>query len=174
MEPLRQAILPFFFWIKAVHVISAAIWSFSTAVAFTNYVKPAIARWRRNPDDPEARARLREFMERFDRGVVLEHVAFVSLVATALLMIWIRDVGLLRWSFIPFKFWIGVLVILPMEALDVWLAHLGGNKRGLRNTADDARYEQVMGWHLLFLRVTEPLVIVLIPTFFVIAIVKPF
>lgn len=174
MEPLQAAISPYYFWIKAIHVISAALWSFSTAVAYAYYLKPAIRSWQRRPDDPRRRARRDEFMERFDRGALFEHVALVLMVATALLMIWIRDVDLLVWSFIPFLFWLGVVVILPMEAVDIWLAHLGGNKARIRATGDMERHEQVMGWHLTFLRITEPIVLVLIPVAFFVAILKPF
>lgn len=171
---LQEAVSPYYFWIKAVHVISAALWSFSTAVAYAYYLKPAIVAVRHHPDDPVRRARLDDFMERFDRGAIFEHVALVIMTVTALLMIWIRDIDLLRWSFIPFLFWIGVIIIAPMEMLDIWLAHLGGNKTRLRAAGDRERYDRVLGWHLTFLRVTEPIVIVLIPTAFIIAIVKPF
>lgn len=174
MEVLQEAISPYYFWIKAIHVISAALWSFSTAVAYVYYLKPAILAVRHHPDDPARRATLDDFMERFDHGATLEHVALVIMTVTALLMIWIRDIDLLRWSFIPFLFWVGVIVITPMELLDVWLAHLGGNKTRVRKSGDRDRYDRVLGWHLGFLRVTEPIVVVLIPAAFIIAIVKPF
>lgn len=174
MEALQEAVSPYYFWIKAFHVISAAVWAFSTSVAYAYYLKPAIVAAHRHPDDPARRARLDDFMERFDRGAIFEHVALVIMIVTALLMIWIRDIDLLRWSFIPFLFWIGVIVITPMEVLDIWLAHLGGNKTRLREAGDRERYDRVLGWHLTFLRVTEPIVIVLIPTAFIIAVVKPF
>ena len=174
MTPVQELVAPYYFYIMAIHVLAAAIWSFSTAVAYTYYVKPALRAAARRPEDSVIRARRDEVMERFDRGASLEHVAFVVLVITALLMIWIRDVSLLRWSFIPFLFWVGVLVILPMEALDIWLSHLGGNKARLRAAGDVNAYERAMRLHMIFLRATEPLVIVLVPTLFVIAIVKPF
>lgn len=61
-----------------------------------------------------------------------------------------------------------------MEVLDIYLSHLGGSKARLRAAGDAERYERAMDWHWLFFRVTEPLVLVLIPTMFVMAIVKPF
>lgn len=174
MEALQEAVSPYYFWIKGIHVLSAAVWSFSTAVAYAYYLKPAIVAVRRHPNDAARRARLDDFMERFDRGAIFEHVALALMIATALLMIWIRDVDLLRWSFIPFLFWLGVIVITPMELVDIWLAHLGGNKTRVRQAGDPERYDRVLGWHLTFLRVTEPLVLVLVPTAFLVAIVKPF
>ena len=88
--------------------------------------------------------------------------------------IWARDVSLMRWGFLPIKLWIGVVLIVPMEVIDVHLSHLGGNKERSRASGDDERYERVMELHRVFFRVTEPLVIVLIPTMFFLAIVKPF
>lgn len=174
MEALQSALAPFYLYIKAIHVISAALWSFSTAVAWVMYLKPALVAAGRSPEDAQAVRRRDEFMERFDTGASIEHVALVIMAVTGLAMIWIREVNLFHWSFIPFKFWIGVIVILPMEVVDIWLSHMGGNKHRLRKAGDRDRYDQVMGWHMLFLRVTEPLVVVLIPTMFIIAVAKPF
>ena len=174
MSAALELIAPSYFYIQAIHVLAAAIWSFSTSVAYAYYLKPTLRSAARHPDDPAIRARRDEFMERFDRGAAFEHVAFAILVITALLMIWIRDVDLMRWNFIPFMFWVGVVVIVPMEAFDIWLSHLGGNKRKLRLAGDEEAYERAMQWHMTFLRVTEPIVIVLVPTMFVVAIVKPF
>lgn len=171
---MLEAVAPYYFWIKAIHVISVAIWSFSTAVAYAFYVKPAIKAWERRPSDPSRTAVLDESMLRFDRGAAFEHVALVVMIVTAVMMIWIRDINLMRWSFIPFMFWVGVAVIVPMETADIWLTHLGGNKERLKRAGDTARYAEVMNRHILFLKITEPIVIVLIPTFFIIAIVKPF
>jgi hypothetical protein len=113
-------------------------------------------------------------MRRFDRGASFEHVAFALLVVTAVLMLWINQVELGRFTFMTAKLWIGVLIIVPMEALDIWLSHLGGSKARLAARGDAERYEQVMEWHWRFFRVTEPLVVVLVPFMFVIAVAKPF
>jgi hypothetical protein len=174
IEEIRLAIGPGYLYIKALHVFSAAIWSFSTAVAWSYYLKPALRAARRNPDDPALRARRDEFMRRFDKGAALEHVAFVFLFLTAALMLWISQVDLAHWSFISAMLWIGILVILPMEAFDIYLSHLGGNKTRLLALGNAERYERAMDWHWKFLRVTEPIVIVLAPAMFLIAIVKPF
>jgi len=174
IDEIRLAIGPGYLYIKALHVLSAAIWSFSTTVAFSFYLKPALRAASRHPDDPALRARRDEFMRRFDKGASLEHIAFVILVITAALMLWIGRVDLMRWSFISAMLWLGILVILPMEAFDIYLSHLGGNKKRLHLAGDRERYERAMDWHWKFLRVTEPLVIVLVPAMFVIAIAKPF
>ena len=174
IEELRAVIGPFYLYVKALHVLSAAIWSFSTAVAWAYYLKPALRSARAHPDDARRQARRDEFMDRFDRGAALEHYAFVVLLVTAGLLLWLADVDLTRWSFVTLKVWIGILVILPMEVFDIYLSHLGGNKVRVRAEEDPARYEQVMEWHWTFLRITEPIVIVLVPSMFVLAIAKPF
>ena len=174
MEEVRALLAPWYAYVKAIHVVSAAVWSFSTAVAWIFYLKPALNRAKRAPGDPEARRRLHDFMERFDRGVAIEHVALALLVGTAALMLWIARVDLARWSFVTAKVWIGVLVILPMEAIDIYLSHLGGNLAAIRGSGDTDRYERFLGYHEVFLRVTEPIVVMIVPLLFVLAIAKPF
>ncbi|MCL4683416.1 hypothetical protein KJ059_01550 [Myxococcota bacterium] len=173
-EELRAAIAPFYLHIKFVHVLAAAIWSFSTSVAWAWYLKPILRSARRHPEDASRRARRDDFMDRFDRGASLEHYAFVLLVLTAGLMLWVLQVDLARWSFLTAKAWIGVLIILPMEAFDIYLSHLGGNKARVRASDTAERLEQAMDWHWRFLRITEPIVMILVPTMFFLAITKPF
>jgi len=174
IDEIRSALGAYYLHIKWIHVMSAAVWSFSTAVAYVNYLKPAIVSAHRHPGDEASRKRRDEFMERFDKDAELEHYALAILIVTAALMLWLARVDLTHWSYFTAKVWIGILVIAPMEAIDIYLAHLGANKARVKATGDMERYEQVMRWHLLFLRITEPLVIILIPTMFFIAIVKPF
>lgn len=174
VEELRMALAPWYSYVKAIHVLSAAVWGFSTAVAWVFYLKPALRAARRRPADAGLRARRDEFMERFDRGAAIEHWAFGLLVATALLMIWIGQVDLGRFHFVTAKLWVGIAVIAPMEAFDIYLSHLGGSKARIRASGDSERYERMMDWHWVFFRITEPIVIVLIPAMFVLAIAKPF
>jgi hypothetical protein len=128
VEELRAALAPWHPYVKAVHVIAAAVWAFSTAVAWVMYLKPALRRAARAPEDAEARARRDRYLELFDRGAIL----------------------------------------------DVYLSHLGGNKAGIRRTGDMARYERMVRHHTTFLRVTEPIVVVIVPLLFVLTIAKPF
>lgn len=72
-----------------------------------------------------------------------------------------------------------VFAFAPMEILDIWLCHFGGNKYRTRETGDlelyeHILYEHIVGPHWLFLRITTPLVIVLVPFMIHLAIVKPF
>lgn len=174
MEELRVLLAPHYVAIKALHVLAAAIWAFSTAVAWAFYLKPAFRRVERRPDDTAAREIRNRMMEAFDAGAVFEHVAFVVLVATSGLMLWLGRFDLTAWSYVTAKVWLGILVILPMEIVDIYLAHGGGNKSRLRRAGDMAGYERMMGWHWVFLRVTEPVVIVLVPAMIFLAVAKPF
>jgi len=94
LEEARAALLPFYLCIKALHVLVAMPWAFSTAVAWSFYLKPAFRRVARDPSDAEARAQRDRYMELFDRRAAIEHVCFPILVATALLMIWIKEFDL--------------------------------------------------------------------------------
>ncbi len=174
LDELRIAIAPYYLHIKWLHVVSVAIWSFSTAVAYVFYLKPALIASYRAPEDDALRARRDDWMDRFDRGAAFEHYALFVMVATAFLMLWIAQVDLTRWTYLTAMLWIGVFVIVPIEATDIWLAHLGGNKVKVRATGDVERYERVMAWHWRFLIITERIVVVLIPGMFYLAIVKPF
>ena len=174
IDEFRIVLAPWYLHIKWLHVMAAGVWSFSTAVGYVMYLKPALRAARAHPEDDVRRARRDEMMERFDRGALGEHYALAVMVATALLMLWVGGADLTSWNFVTAKLAIGVLVILPMEAIDIHLSHLGANKERIRATGDRDRYEQAMARHGLFLRITEPLVVVLIPAMFFIAIVKPF
>ncbi|MCP4006157.1 MAG: hypothetical protein GY725_18390 [bacterium] len=174
MSELRELLAPHYAVVKAIHVIAAALWSFSTMVAYAFYLKPAIRRFYRNPDDERARETRNRLMESFDRGAAFEHWALLILVITAVLMLWLGGFDLTRWSFIAAKLWIGILIIFPMEAVDIYLSHMGGSKERIRKTGDMERYERMMGHHWTFFRITEPLVMGLIPLMFVLAVAKPF
>jgi hypothetical protein len=54
----------------------------------------------------------------------------------------------------------------PMEILDYYLSHFGGNKGKIRTACNTQRYEQMILLHWKFLRVSTPLVIVFIPAIF--------
>ena len=174
LDSLRQALAPAYLWIKAIHVLAVMIWAWSTAVAYAYFVKPAYRRALRRPDDEAARAERDRFMERFDRGTLLEHVAFPVILVTGILLLWISGFTLLRWSWLLAKTLLVVLVFVPMEVVDYYLAHGGGNKRRLRRAGRHERHARMMERHWLFFRITEPIVLVLIPMAIVLAIAKPF
>ena len=75
-EFLAGLFIPYYLQIKWLHLIVAAMWLFSTSVAYRFYLLPIFAAWLRDPGSVD-KARLRNWaMERFDDGATLEHVAF--------------------------------------------------------------------------------------------------
>ncbi len=172
----RSAFGPYYMIIKFVHLLAVMMWAFSTAVAYAWHVRSAYLAYLRNPDDEEAKRRRDWAMELFDRGVVLEHTAFPVIILTGLLLFIVGgwwNVGL-SWSWLVVKLAVVVFVFVPMEVIDYWLSHFGGNKRRIRQSGDLEKYERFMGHHWLFLRVTTPIVLTTIPTVIYLAVVKPF
>jgi uncharacterized membrane protein len=175
LDAIRSAFAPYYLYIKFVHLLAVMIWSFSTAVAYVWYVRSAYLGWQRDSENEEAKRRRDWAMEHFDRGVVLEHVAFPVVIITGPLLFIVGgwSVGLsLTWLLT--KIAIVVLVFVPMEAVDYWLSHFGGNKHRIRRQGDLEKYERYMARHWLFLRITTPIVITTIPAVIFLAVVKPY
>lgn len=142
------------------------------AVAYSWYVRGAFLNWERNPEDPELVRRRNYAIEQFDRGVVLEHIAFPIILVTGPLL-WIAT----GWSFgnpwLLLKLLVVVLVFVPLEVVDYHLSHFGGNKRRLRLRGDSAGYELAVRQHWLFLRISTPVVVVFVPLVIFLTVVKP-
>ena len=103
-----------------------ALWAFSTAVAYRNYIVPAFRAWQREPDNPVAIARRNEFMERFDRGAVLEHVAFPFVLLSGLLMVWLAGWSWQDVNWLSLKLGIVLIIFVPVEIVDYYISHMGG------------------------------------------------
>jgi multidrug efflux pump subunit AcrB len=142
-------------------------------VAYRNYIIPAFRAWLREPDNTAAIARRNEFMERFDRGVVLEHVAFPLVLASGLLMVWLAGWSWQGLNWLSMKLGIVLIIFVPIETVDYYISHLGGNKRKIRATGNTARYEAMTRFHWQFFRLTTPLIVVLVPLVFYLAVTKP-
>lgn len=173
LDITQQFLAPYYFQIKFVHLVFAAMWFMSTSVGYSNYLVPLFRDWLRHPEDPD-RVRLRDWaMERFDDGAVLEHIAFPILLLTGPLMMLAAG-----WSpahgWFAMKMVIVVLVFIPIEAADYYLAHFGGNKARIRAGGDAVRYEKMIRLHWWFLVVTTPIVVVSITFMFYLAVAKPF
>lgn len=156
-----------------IHLLAVALWSFSTAVAYIYYVAPAFRAWERHPRDAGALARRNEFMERFDRGAIIEHVAFPLLLATGVLLVWLAGWSWREVNWLGVKLGIVLLVFVPMEIIDYYISHFGGNKRRIRHSGNPERYEAMTRFHWLFFRVSTPLVMIFVPILFYFAVAKP-
>lgn len=173
LDSLHDLLSPFYLQIKFVHLFFVMIWSWSTAVAYSWYVKGAFLRWERNPDDAKAIQRRNWAIEQFDKGAMLEHVAFPVILITGPLLYFIGPWNLeLKW--LAAKLAIVVLIFVPMEAYDYWLAHFGGNKEKLRKRNLPEKYEQAVRLHWQFLKASTPLIMISMPAVIYLAVTKPF
>lgn len=174
MNTLSDLLASYYAQLKFLHVISVALWSFSTAVAYRNYIVPAFKGWEHHPDDAARIARRNEAMERFDDGAILEHVAFPLLIVTGLAMFFAGSWSLEGFTWLSVKLLIVSLVFVPMEIVDYYISHFGGQKARIRRSGDMARYESMIRFHWLFFKVSMPFIVIFIPATYYLAIVKPF
>lgn len=172
IEILHATFSGYYLYLKFIHVFFVMIWAWSTAVAYGWYVKGAFLAWEKNPDDPQIVKRRNWAIEQFDRGVVLEHIAFPVVIVTGPLL-WMLSGWTLDNPWLLVKMLVVVFIFLPMEMLDYYLAHFGGNKYKLRIRGESEKYEQAIRQHWRFLQVTTPLIIVFVPLVIFLAIVKP-
>ena len=172
IESVQSVFAPYYLYIKFIHVFFVMIWAWSTAVAYGWFVKGAFLKWEKNPDDPEIIQKRNWAIEQFDRGVVMEHVAFPVILITGPLL-WLVAGWNLENSWLLLKLVIVLFVFVPMEAVDYYLAHFGGNKYKLRMRGESEKYERAIRQHWAFLRVTTPVVMVFVPVVVFLAIVKP-
>jgi len=172
LDLIKEFLLPYYLYIKFIHVLFMAVWFMSTAVAYSWFVQVAFFQAEKRPDDPEYQRRKAWALEQFDKGVVMEHIAFPILLITGPLMYWLVgwEIG---WNWLGLKLLIVIGIFIPLEILDYWLSHFGGNKTYLRKLGDQQRYEQVVKWHWQFLRKSTPIVAIFIPLIIFLAVVKP-
>ncbi len=169
-----QAILaPYYLYIKFVHVFFVMVWIWSTAVAYAFYLVPAFKAWRRNPDDPEIRELRNWTMERFDHGVIYEHIAFpIILITGPMLYVAAGFTTSVNWLLLKLLIVTGVFI--PLEICDYHLSHFGGNKRRIRASTSGLRYEQAVHQHWWFLLISSPAVMIFSVLVLFLAISKPF
>jgi len=172
IDSVKSAFTGYYLYIKFVHVFFVMIWAFSTSVAYGWYVRGAFLRWAANPDDPEAINRRNRAIEQFDRGVILEHIAFPVILVTGPLLLVVAGWNL-ESPWLVLKLLVVILVFVPMEIVDYYLSHFGGNKYRLRMRGEFEAYERSIRRHWRFLRISTPLIIVFVPLVIFLAIVKP-
>ena len=173
LDLLRQYVGPYYIYIKFVHVLFVMIWSWSTVVGYAYYLVPVFKAWRRNMNDPELIALRNWSMERFDQGVIYEHVAFPMILITGPILY-----VLAGWStsanWLLLKIILVCLIAIPIEVADYYLSHFGGNKRRIRDTGDMQRYEKLIRQHWMFFLITSPAIMVTAVCIIFLAITKPF
>ena len=155
---MLDALSPFYMQIKLLHLLAVMVWLFSTAAAYQNYLVPAFKAWLAAPDDAQAIAIRNLAMERFDKGVVLEHIAFPVIMITGPIL-WLLSGYGAESDWFVLKMLIVFGIFLPIEIVDYHLSHFHGNKRRIRLSGDMAEYERNIVLHWRFLvSVTWPVV----------------
>ncbi len=172
LEMIREALIPWYLQIKFVHLFFVMVWALSTAVAYSWYVKGAFVAWEKNPEDPVAIQRRNYAIDQFDKGAVLEHIAFPIILITGPLLYWIGPWDL-NASWLIIKLTVVTFIFVPMEIIDYWLAHFGGNKARLRRKGLMKEHDRAILLHWKFLKLSTPLIIVFIPLVVYLAVVKP-
>ncbi|MCG8316583.1 MAG: hypothetical protein MI976_25500 [Pseudomonadales bacterium] len=172
LETIQSSLAPYYMYIKFIHVFFVMIWAWSTAVAYSWYVKGAFLRWEKHPDDPVVIQRRNWAIEQFDKGVVLEHVAFPIILITGPLLYFIGPWNM-DFTWLLIKLAIVAFVFVPVEIFDYWLSHFGGNKSKLRRRNEMDKYEKAIQQHWKFLKISTPIIIIFVPSVLFLAIVKP-
>jgi len=173
IEFIREVLGPYYLQIKFVHVVFVAMWVFSTSVAYAFYILPVFKAWRRNPHDPEILVARNWVMERFDDGVSYEHIAFPMVLITGPLL-YILGGWNTSMAWLDLKLLIVIGLFIPVEIIDFYMSHFGGNKRKIRDSGDMEKYERYMQRHWWFFLVTTPAVMVYGVLLMYLAITKPF
>lgn len=174
MPAVHEALAPYYLVFKWVHFFFVAMWAFSTAVAYRYYVVPAFRAWLGDRTDGAKLGRRDEMIAAFDRGAVLEHIAFPVILITGVTMVWLNGWRLDELSWLTAKLAVVVLIFIPMEVVDYHISHFGGRKELALQANDLARYERQIAFHWRFFVVTEKIVRIFVPLVFFLAIVKPF
>lgn len=174
MNALHSALAPYYLEIKWVHLFFVAMWAFSTAVAYRYYVVPAFRAWLGDKSNPPLIEKRDAMIKAFDRGAVLEHIAFPIILLTGVTMVWLNGWPLDQLNWLTVKLMIVGLIFIPMEVVDYHISHFGGRKGLALAAGDVARYERQIAFHWEFFRVTEKIVRVFVPLVFFLAVVKPF
>ena len=86
VDVIQNFVLSHFLSVKAAHIISAFLWSFTTISPMLFYVNPTMKKLKANPDDPELKRRGEWVLEQMDRVVILEHIALAVLLITGLML----------------------------------------------------------------------------------------
>lgn len=168
-----ELLAPYYIYIKFIHVIFVMIWVWSTALGYAYYLVPVFKAWRRNPEDQEVIALRNWAIERFDHGVIYEHVAFPIILITGPLL-YIIGPWSTAFNWLLLKICIVCFVMIPIEVVDYHLSHFGGNKRRIRETGNMELYEKSIHQHWLFFLFSSAPVMIFAMIILFLAITKPF
>ncbi|MCC7489140.1 MAG: hypothetical protein IT485_05775 [Gammaproteobacteria bacterium] len=173
LQLLTTIVSPYYLYIKFLHVTAALGWVWSASTAYAYYLLPVMKAWRRNPGDAEIIPVRNWALERFEEAVIYEHVLFPIVLVTGPLMY-------LAAGFRPGVAWMDLKLLIvvglfiPIEIMDYYMSHFGGNKYRIRASGDMVRYEHMVHRHWWLILVTTPAVMVYGLLIVLLAIAKPF
>lgn len=173
LDTIRLALMPWYMEIKFVHLLFVMMWGMSTGVAYLFYVRFAFLRWQREPENPERIALRNWTMDQFDKGVIIEHIAFPVILVTGPTLYWLGGWSVMDARWLAIKLSIAFFIFVPIEIIDYWISHFGGRKSLHLLRGDDDKYEQAILWQWGFFRLTTPIVSLFIPAMIFLAVVKP-
>lgn len=173
IELIREWLAPYYLDIKFVHLLAVMVWVWSTALGYAYFLVPIFKAWRRNPDDQEIIELRNWAIERFDHGVIYEHIAFPIILLTGPLLYIVGG-----WStnsnWILLKILIVCFVMIPIEVMDYYLSHFGGNKERIRASGDMEKYDRHVNYHWMFFLISSPPIMVFSVIVIFLAVAKPF
>ena len=157
--------------VKFIHLMSVIVWSASALGGFY-YVLVASWERRHNPADAELARRYEWTRWHFNFVVIMEHAAFIVAIPTGLML-----AAIFNWNqeipWLHVKIMVVVFVFVPMEILDMALAHFYVPRAMLGRESHPARYRRVMKFHDRFLLVTSFIVVTTVPWVIYLATAKP-
>lgn len=171
MTAIHDFLASHYLILKFFHLFVVMIWGFSAIGGFW-YLVTASREWSKDKENLELKRRKEWAQWHFNNVVVLEHIAFPLVLLTGTLLFWVSSWPLdYNWLF--WKLVIVLGIFIPMEIVDIWLSHWH-SPRAMKNMDEDQQhYRDATKKHNLFLDITSPLVLVMVPVVIYLAVVKP-
>lgn len=173
MDVVQSFVLSHFMGIKALHIVSAMLWAFTTAAPMLFYVMPTMKKVKANPENQELKRRGEWVLEQMDRVVILEHGALAVLLCTGVLLYISGIAGFSNGWFVA-KMAIVIGFFIPMEIYDIWLTHVKAPRMTREKSADPVRYEAFRAFYYKYLMGLAYPIMVFIPAVLILALTKPF
>lgn len=169
---MTELLLPYYLYFKFFHIFFVMMWAMSALGAYIFYLRATIYEFEKNTQDKELERRLVWAYEQFDKTVIVEHVAFPIVLISGLLMFfgsgWSLDQP---WLLVKLVIVVGFF--LPLEILDIWIAHVLGPRISRNRDADPDAWNAGRALHWKFLRTTAPMIRYSVPVVVFLAVVKP-
>ena len=167
-----QWLAPYYLYIKFFHLFFVMMWAMSALGAYLCYLRPTIYAVQADPSDKKMEERLVWCYEQFDKTVVFEHFAFPIVLITGVMMYFTAGWSLgNHWMLI--KLLIVVLVSVPLEIADYYIAHVWGPRVSKARQMDPEGWNEMRATHWKFLRRTAPIIRYTVPIVIFMAVAKP-